>query len=384
VTGTRHVGRRDIVIAAVFALALVLDAAFSSRAEGSAWIDVPLYGLAGASIVFRRRFPVPTLVVSLALALAGSLAGTGITHLDVSLLFIVLPIYAVAHETDGRLSLAGLAFLVGMVLLLTTLSEGHLNGDSAGFPVAVAIVSFLAGRMLRTRMLMTRALADEAARLELDRDLRAQAAVGEERARIAREMHDVVAHTMAIMVVQAGAARKVLDRDPEAAEHALGVVEDTGRVALAELRRLLGFLRDEAPAELAPQPSLDAVAGLVRRARETGLPVELRHEGLAGELPAGAELAVYRIIQEALTNTLKHAGPGARAVVDLRWSAGGLEVEVRDSGGTPRVSQPGGRHGIVGMRERVALYGGSLDAGPRPGGFAVRAHIPHAREAITA
>jgi signal transduction histidine kinase len=225
-------------------------------------------------------------------------------------------------------------------------------------------------------LLLTRALADETARIELDRELRARAAMGEERAAIARDMHDVVAHTMAIMVVQAGAARKVLDRDPDAALRALATVEDTGRTAMVELRRMLGFLREDEAGDREPQPSLDALGDLLRRSRAAGLPVELRTEGEPRPLPQAASLTAYRVVQEALTNTLKHAGEGARATVTIRWSEHQLAIDVVDNGhgvGRPQ----GGGHGLVGMRERAALHGGEVAAGPgEGGGFAVSVRLP--------
>lgn len=377
----RRFARRDVLIALAAAGALIAEAAISGDAEGAFPVDALLYGAAGASVLWRRRHPVLVQVGAMGFACLGSGLGTGVTHLVAALLLLVLPSYALGHESDDRGAWAGLAAGLGLMALATGLSAGITAGNT-GFPAGVMVASFTCGRLLRTRMLMTRALADEAARLELDRESRAQAAVGEERARIAREMHDVVAHTMAIMVVQAGAARRVLDRDPAAAETALEIVESTGRVALGELRRLLGFLREDGPAELEPQPTLDGLEALAERARAAGLPVELRVDGVAGELPAGTELAVYRVVQEALTNTLKHAGPGASATVVLHWTAEALEVSVIDTGGAGSgVGVGGGGHGLVGMRERVATVGGELTARPRPdGGFAVRASIPRHSE----
>jgi signal transduction histidine kinase len=368
--------RRDVVVAVVFALAVVLDCALNARASGPLWSDVLFYGAAGLTLVWRRRFPVPAVLGALSLVLLGTLAGTDVIDLSTALLCVVIPAYALGQDAQGRIAWAALVAAAAIVVGATAASHEPLTAEGAGFPVGILVAAFACGRLLRDRTLLTRTLADEAARLELDRDLRAQAAVGEERTRIAREMHDVVAHTMAIMVVQAGGARRVLDRDPAAAEQALATVEGTGRVALAELRRLLGFLREDGRAELEPQPSLDGVGGLVARAREAGLKVELRREGTAGELPQGAGLAAYRIVQEALTNTLKHAGPGARARVVLAWTPGALDIEVFDRGGSGGTGEGSGQ-GLVGMRERVVMYGGSLSAGPDgDGGFAVRASIP--------
>ena len=200
-----------------------------------------------------------------------------------------------------------------------------------------------------------------------------------ERVRIARELHDVVAHSVSVMVVQAGAARSVLDRDPDASVRALGAVEATGREALTEMRRLLGILRpDGEDADHSPQPSLDRLGALIARSRDAGLDVELRVEGQAGPLAPGVDLTAFRLVQEGLTNALKHGGP-ARARVVLRWSSEVLEVEVANriaADGHAAHGLASGGQGLIGMRERVALCGGELRAGPIGRGFVVRARLP--------
>ncbi|MFL5846811.1 MAG: sensor histidine kinase [Solirubrobacteraceae bacterium] len=367
--------RRDVAIALAAAAVFIAECAFSSRASGAFVLDALFYGAAGLSFAWRRRYPVAVQLGSLALGGLATLTASGVTEIGAALLLLVVPSYALGHEREGRRSWQ--ALVAGLVLMgaITGISA-DVSLNNVGFPAGIMVASWTCGRLLRNRLLLSRTLADEAARLELDRELRAQAAVGEERARIAREMHDVIAHTMAIMVVQAGAARSVLDRDPARAEQALGTVEDTGRVALGELRRLLGFLREDGPAALEPQPTLAGLGALVARAREAGLPVELRVDGGEGELPSGAELAVYRIVQEALTNALKHAGPGARALVVLSWTPAALAVAVSDRGGSGAAGGGTGQ-GLVGMRERVALHGGTFSAGPTSGGgFAVHVTIP--------
>jgi signal transduction histidine kinase len=242
--------------------------------------------------------------------------------------------------------------------------------------------ALLTGRALRNRALIAAELAERTERLGLEHDLRAAEAAHAERRRIARELHDVIAHTLSVMVVQAGAARRTVGRDVDRAEEALVTVEATGRAALHELRRLLGFVGD-APGEapLGPQPTTANLGQLARRAGAAGLPTSLTVDGTPGPLPAGAEIAVYRIVQEALTNALKHAGPGATAAVRLAWRDDALEVEVLDDGGAAAApaspALPGGGHGLVGMQERVALYRGEVEAGPlASGGFAVRARLP--------
>jgi signal transduction histidine kinase len=216
----------------------------------------------------------------------------------------------------------------------------------------------------------------EAPQPDLDPTAAAERAVAEERQRIARELHDVVAHSVSVMTVQAGAVRRLLRADQERERQALETVEATGREALTEMRRLVGLLRQQgAMPEFAPQPSMSAVDLLVGTIREAGLPVELAVEGEPQELAPGLDLSAYRVIQEALTNALKYAGP-ASAWVTVRWKQGELELEIANDGR----SEPGGDgvgHGLAGLRERVALVGGSLESGPRTGGgFVVKATLP--------
>ena len=204
----------------------------------------------------------------------------------------------------------------------------------------------------------------------------ADRAVAEERRRIARELHDVVAHSVSVMTVQAGAVRRLLRPDQERERQSLEVIEATGREALTEMRRLVGLLRESgAMPEFSPQPSMRTVDVLVGTVREAGLPVEIEIEGEPRELPPGVDLSAYRVIQEALTNALRYAGP-AQAWVTVRWKETGLELEIANDGRS-EPGEGGGGHGLTGLRERVALVGGSVDSGPRPGGgFVVRAHLP--------
>ena len=202
----------------------------------------------------------------------------------------------------------------------------------------------------------------------------------EERTRIARELHDVIAHNVSVMVVQASAGEELFDRDPERARESLSSVASTGRAALAELRRLVGVIRaeeDKAPVAYTPQPGIEYLGELVRQVRETGLAVELSVLGEPRELPEGVGLCAYRIVQEALTNTLKHAD-ASHAAVRVRYVADALELQVLDDGrGAPASNGEGGGHGLIGMRERVALFGGELSArSPHGRGYEVRARIP--------
>ena len=239
------------------------------------------------------------------------------------------------------------------------------------------------GRRFRIRGDYMRLLQERAERLEQDQADEARRAVAEERTRIARELHDIVAHRVSLMTVQAGAAKTVAADDPEAALRAMEAVEKAGRQALDELRHLMGILRPETAADgLGPQPGLADVSRLVEHLKEAGLDVSLTMGVVSSDLPTRVDLSAYRIVQEALTNVLKHAGPGTRTELRLSTDNQGIAIEVLDSGhGTTTL--PGSGHGIIGMRERALLLGGSLDAGPRPGGgFHVLAHLPIGEEPI--
>ncbi|MDX6556814.1 MAG: hypothetical protein QOD86_3009 [Miltoncostaeaceae bacterium] len=266
--------------------------------------------------------------------------------------------------------------LAGVIVVVLNDSESSLLPD-VGFVGTLCLVAVVSGIAITQGSLRARELEERARLVDAQREEQARTAVADERARIAREMHDVVAHSVSVMVVQAGAAEAMLDVDPERARAPIAAVQETGREALGELRRVLGALRDgtERP-DLAPRAGLAGLPALVDQVREAGLPVELEVEGEARPVPAGIELSAYRIVQEGLTNALKHAGP-ARARVRVRYGEDDLRVEVEDDGPGAPAPVNGAGHGLVGMRERVGLYGGDLEAGPRPeGGFALRARLP--------
>jgi signal transduction histidine kinase len=274
------------------------------------------------------------------------------------------------------------AILGGTVVLLLRVEEsaiaggderrvGQLISNLVFFTIAWAI-----GWIIASRVRSTRNLRDRAAKLEAERDALAKEAVAEERGRIARELHDVVAHSVSVMTVQAGGVRRLLRDEQQREREALQAIEETGRRALAEMRRMVGVMRTGLdPSDRAPQPGLESLDHLVGEIRESGLPVALEIEGDAVELPAGLDLSAYRIVQEALTNALKHAGP-AHAWVTVRYAPMGLEILVEDDGAGPSSNGTPG-HGLIGMRERVAVYGGTLETGTRPGGgFRLRAMLP--------
>jgi signal transduction histidine kinase len=293
-----------------------------------------------------------------------------------------------AYETWWRAMLGSAAlWLANNLAFLAALNSDALK-DSSGKPMislsagllinaVVMVVTFMLGRTIRARRERSQALAERASVAESGRQAHAEQAVAEERRRIARELHDVVAHHVSVIGVMATGARRVLKHDFDAAEQALTTIEQTSRTTLRELRRLLFLLRVESESEsqLSPQPGLEGMRSLVEQVREAGLPAVLRVEGEPSPLDPGVALTAYRIVQEALTNALKHAGP-ATAEVRLTYAAELLSIEVFDTGHGPREGMAPG-HGLLGMRERVAVYGGTLRTGPRPGGgFRVYAKIP--------
>jgi signal transduction histidine kinase len=274
-------------------------------------------------------------------------------------------LYALAAWTPTKRFLLGACLFV----LAAVLPPGRTTRGGTLFVVVVLVVMLLVRRILGDR-------ERRAELAERERDLAAREAVVEERARIARELHDAIAHHVSMMVVQAGAERRVLDRGAGSTGEVLQTIEQIGRGALTEMRRLVGMLRSRDGDPLAPQPSLADLPRLVAQVSEAGLPVELEIDGERRELPLGIELSAYRIVQEALTNSLKHAGD-ARATVRVRYSPDQLELEVADDGAGEPAVVAGGGHGLAGMRERVALYGGRLDAGRRgERGFTVRVVLP--------
>jgi signal transduction histidine kinase len=318
------------------------------------------------TVAVRRRFPAAAGIAAALLADAVAIAWKPPSSVSYGIAWLC-SLYALTVWTRTR------PFAIGAAAVaLPTLVAVAITGEPQGgvsFTVITITVMLFVRRVVGDR-------ERRAQMAERERDLVAREAVVEERARIARELHDVIAHHVSMMVVQAGAERRVLDGANAPTREVLQTIEQVGRNALTEMRRLLGMLRAGDEESLMPQPGLRDVPTLVAQLREAGLPVELSVDGERRELPVGIELSAYRIVQEALTNALKHAGD-AHASVHVLYRADSLEIEIVDDGGGVPAPVSGGGHGLVGMRERVALYGGRLDAGRRPsGGFAVRVLLP--------
>jgi signal transduction histidine kinase len=326
-------------------------------------------------IAVRRRWPLAVLAWGLATGVAFAALGLNL----VSLTFAVLVyLYTVAAHRPRVDSLAGLAATEALLVLVWLARPGAIgDGGTLVLDGLIMAAGWWLGDGARRRQEAVASARQRAAELEEAREELARRAVTEERLRIARELHDVVAHSMSIIAVQSGVGVHVLDSQPEEARKALAAVEATSRQALVEMRRLLGVLRQEAEprGSLAPAPGLAEVEALAAEVARAGVRVEVRIEGTPCELPAGLDLSAYRIVQEALTNVVRHAGP-ATARVAVRYSPGQVALEVVDDGRGPGAEDRGG-HGLAGMRERAALYGGTLEAGPVPGGgFRVAATLP--------
>jgi signal transduction histidine kinase len=316
-----------------------------------------------APLVWRRRAPLPVFLLIAAIAFAQWLADLLLVA-DIALL---VAIYTVAaHESRRRLAVAAAILEVGIVLAVIRWADGQ-EVLVVVFLTGMATAASVLGVNVQTRRAYLASLEERAAQLERERDQQGRLAAAAERARIAREMHDIVAHNLSVMVALADGAEFMAGADPQRSAGAMEQVSRTGRHALGEMRRLLGVLREDDAAELAPQPGLADLDALLEQVRTAGLPVTLETSGMPIPLGAGAELTVYRLVQEALTNTLKHAGADARATVRLRYDDSGIDVEVTDDGrGRAHVSAGG--QGLSGMRERAAVYGGAIEAGPRTGG----------------
>jgi signal transduction histidine kinase len=366
----------DVLLAVVFLAATAVQIAGDAKLSTSEQIGSGAMAVAVAvALSQRRRAPLVLAAVTLASMLARPLIPPGGDGTTYGLAALVAT-YTCAAELEGVALRAGAA-----LSLATAVDLMITDGQDFGGVVFYSLLfgaPWVGGRLIRLGR-------QREGLLEAQRDEQARAAVADERQRIARELHDVVSHAISVVVLQARGGRKVLDGDPAAARDAFDVIEATSTQALGEMRRLLGLLRTDDELALAPQPTLARVQDLAGELRASGLPVEVTVVGEPGALPPGVDVSAYRIVQEALTNALKHAGP-ASARVHVEFEHDAVVVEVMDDGqggaGTAaRAAANGSGHGLVGMRERVAIVGGEVDAGPRPeGGYAVRARLPYAAE----
>jgi signal transduction histidine kinase len=340
---------------------------------GDRVVTAVLAAAATAPLFVRRYRPLPVLLLVFAAGwMHGALGGTS----GVLWFSVCLGLYALGAHAERW------AIAVGSAVVAAGVLSTDIPRIAAGDPldevlpawfILVALVGL--GRWMRYRGQETRALQSRAETAEREGAEQAARAVADERARIARELHDLVAHSMGMIVIQSQAAQRSLDARPDLAQQALTSIETAGRQGMAEMRRLLGLLTGAADGAVTPQPSLRGLEDLVASVRAAGVPVDLHLEGDVAALPAGVDLSAYRIVQEALTNVLKHAGP-ASVTVCVRACRGIVDVEVCDDGRGPVSAGRG--HGLVGMRERVALYGGSVETGARPGG----GYRVHARLAV--
>jgi signal transduction histidine kinase len=358
----------DIALAVAVFVVVVIEA----NADGFGDY-LPVFAFWTVPLIWRRRFPVSVFgVVMVSASLALDKAPYG------GLLAIMVAAYSAG--VYGRNRLISLSAMLAAAAAVEIFFQGGGLPPIPNWtaPFIVLIPVWLGGNVIGTWKERADTSSERADRIEREQELTTRAALAEERARIARELHDVLAHNVSVMVVQAGAARKVLDSSPTGAREAMLAVEATGREAMKELRGLLGVLGDsDEEAALSPQPGLGQVESLVRRVGEAGLPVTLRVEGEVRPLQSGADLAAYRIVQEALTNALKYSGLACTEVV-LEYRETDLKVQVLDDGlAPPPASEAGPGRGLAGMRERIAAYGGALESGPRlDHGYAVRCWLP--------
>ena len=368
-----------VVVALEGALEVAIRRNSPDAPETTAWLTVPLTALVTLPLLARRRFPFAapagTWVVAAALSfvdgrLVGFTASASVAG--------IIAAFLLGNLRDGFQARLGLGVVLVAASLVAYNNPDRTAGELVFIPVLFG-VGWLAGFALRERAEEAEAAELRAAQAERDRDAAARLAVAEERARIARELHDIVAHSVSVMVLQIGAVRHRLPAELDEDRDALRGVEQAGRSALAEMRRLLGAMHDGGDVELAPQPGLGDLETLAEKVGLAGLPVEIHVEGEPVALSSAVDLSAYRIVQEGLTNALKHAR-AAHADVTVRYGSDGVQLQVRDDGvGTTKTDGLG--HGLVGIRERVKIYGGEMNAATGPeGGFVLTARLPVRRD----
>jgi signal transduction histidine kinase len=373
------------------AVALVLAAAALAEVIGRSVDETGFRGddLLGTALVLaqtlplavRRAAPLGVLAIISAAVVAHSALGYQVVQAGTFGSLVAL--YGAASLTDNRRGIAAAAVSAAALTAFFATNRGSWSLTSVAATCGTWSAAWLVGTFVRVRGEQAEVAGARATRLEQERDARVREAVADERARMARELHDIVGHALNVIVIQAAGARRVFDARPEASREALASIESAGREALFDMERMLGVLRaaDARPGESDPQPRLAQLDGLAAHVSEAGIPVELVVEGDWPDVPASVELSAYRIVQESLTNCLKHSG-AAHATVTVRYRPDHLDLEVVDDGrgsSEPRGGVNGGGRGHVGMRERVALFGGEISIGPvsSAGGYRVRARLPY-------
>ncbi|MEU4829475.1 sensor histidine kinase [Streptosporangium sp. NPDC023615] len=376
---------RDVLVIApttLLCLIQVIQQDGQGVRTGGLWGGLVLVAALMAPLPWRRRYPLTVFALTASVSFVQWAAGLDMIAANIA---VLVAMYGVASRRRLRWAIAAGAVAEFGILLVVLRPDGAvpvLIREYAAFSVFVVAI-WIAGIGANTRRRYVESLVERAEQAERERDQQAIITAAAERVRIARELHDVVAHDMSVIVIHADGAGYALDSDPELAREALRTISATGRRGLAEMRRLVGVLRDDTgTAEPhAPQPGLARLDELVERSRTSGLPTGLAVRGTPRELPEGEQLVIYRIVQEALTNSLKHGGPGTRATVEVAFGREEVELEIADDGRGAAVPGIAGGHGLVGMRERAAVYGGTVSAAPRPGGgFRVLARIPVRRD----
>ena len=369
----------DAVLGTLFTIAAPLSILGDAGDTTVKYHDTDALAVALAFVVavpyfFRRRAPLPVFLIGLAPVVFLTARDYQVGVMPTILL---VGMYTVAAYCSLRERVVAVVCVAAGLLVIAVSGSSILHGIGIALEGALFLAAYLFGATVRNRRLYSEQVVAREALLEREHDEEAKRAVSDERLRIAQELHDVVAHSMGVIAVQAGVGAHVIDDDPAEAKKALLAISHTSRSTLTELRRLLGVLRDDTGAEYAPAPGLENLDQLAADLDAAGVPVDIRVEGSRCELPPGVNFTAYRIVQEGLTNVLKHAGP-AHASVIVGYEPGVLQLEVIDDGRGVNGRSSGSGHGLVGMRERVGVYGGSLDAGPRPGGgFRVVARLPY-------
>jgi signal transduction histidine kinase len=373
----------DAVLATAF-LVLVLVGHFAASGHtGADYRDADVFSVllsigVAVPFYFRRHAPLAVLLVCevCVVVLTTRQYQTGAAPY-----VLLVGVYTVAAWCDVRDRVVAVAAVAIGLAIVAIVGIPGANGADVAFNFVIFAAAYLFGSTMRNRRLYSEQLEQRARDLERDREDDARRAVADERLRIAQELHDVVAHSMGVIAVQAGVGAHVIDTDPEEARRSLDAISRTSRSTLAEIRGMLGVLREDGDASYAPAPGLADLDRLVRDVRDAGVEVEVQTEGTRSELPLGVDFTAYRIVQEALTNVLKHAGR-AHATVVVGYEDGALRLEIDDDGRGVNGRATEGGHGLIGMRERVAVYGGAFQAGPRSGGgYRVTARLPYGEPA---